>query len=224
MPEPLVSCIMPTCDRRSFIKAAIDCWRKQTYSNLQLVIIDDGADRIRDLIPPDPRIIYVEMADRVSTGRKRNLCCEAAGGEIICHFDDDDWCDSRRIEKQVELLRESGQPVTGYSNIFYWNILSQEARLYAAQVKGYVCGGTLCYLKSWWKSHSFPDKQKASDNRVIYQNLKDIAACNDLGMYVARAHNSNVGGDKRSIGQLTSRDKLPAAFWENEALRLSCQQ
>lgn len=218
--NPLVSCVMPTWNRRPFIKAAIDCWLKQTYENKELIVLDDGDDKVRDLIPMKKGIRYIRLKERVSsTGMKRNKCCELAKGELICHFDDDDWSDPTRIERQVQLLRESGKPVAGYSNILYWNVLRDEARLYVASVKGYVCGGTMCYFKSWWEKHPFPDKVRASDNAVIYPNLKDIACSYELGMYVARAHSTNVGGEKKDVGTVTSKDNIPEAFWENEKLR-----
>lgn len=217
--DPLVSCVMPTWNRRPFIKAAIACWLEQTYKNRELVVLDDGDDPVRDLVPRKKGIRYFRIDKRESTGTKRNHVNELAKGEIICHWDDDDWSDPTRIERQVKLIRESGKPVTGYSNILYWNVLKDEPRLYVSTVKGYICGGTMCYLKSWWEKHRFPDKAKASDNAVIYPNIKDIAASLDLGMYVARAHDTNIGGDKKDVGAPISKDKIPEAFWKNEELR-----
>lgn len=217
--NPLVSCVMPTYNRREFIRAAIDCWLMQTYEPKELIIVDDGTDKVRDLIPSHAAIRYME-SERITTGAKRNLCNSYAAGEVICHFDSDDWSVSDRIANQVKLLMESGKPAAGYPNIYYWNIVKKEAREYRSTVKGYVCGGTLCYLKSWWNQNPFPDKLRASDNDVIYRNLKNITVSPDLGAYVARAHDSNVGGDKRNIGSLISKDLIPLGFWENEALRL----
>ena len=52
----LVSCVMPTHNRRDFILTAIDCFLNQTYPEKELVIVDDGSDRVKDIIPADPRI------------------------------------------------------------------------------------------------------------------------------------------------------------------------
>jgi glycosyltransferase involved in cell wall biosynthesis len=59
-PKPLVSCLMPTADRREFIPCAIRCFKNQDYENLELIILDDGEQEIRDLIPSDPRIRYIQ--------------------------------------------------------------------------------------------------------------------------------------------------------------------
>ena len=70
---PLVSCIMPTCNRRRFVPRAIDYFLRQDYPNKELVIIGDGTDRVADLILADPRIRYFGLPQCASTGAKRNL-------------------------------------------------------------------------------------------------------------------------------------------------------
>lgn len=217
--ERFVSCIMPTFNRAGFVNAAIDCFLRQTYTNKELIILDDGPDPAEPVLSSGWPITYV-IIPRTKLGQKRNICCELARGEIICHFDDDDWSAPERIEKQVAVLQSSGKPVTGYSSIYYWNIEQNQAALYKASVGGYVCGGSLCYRREWWKNNRFPDKPSREDNPVIYANLGKIEAVKTPRMYVARAHDSNTGGDKSHKGKPVDSALLPAGFWENEKLRL----
>src|SRR5262245_11132852 len=86
---PLVSCIMPTNNRRRFASAALDYFLRQAYPNRELVIVDDGLDPIADLIPDDARIRYFNIAQRSTIGSKRNFACREAKGDIIVHWDDD---------------------------------------------------------------------------------------------------------------------------------------
>ena len=51
---PMVSCIMPTYNRREFIPNAIRYFLRQDYDNKELIIIDDGTDNIADLVPDSP--------------------------------------------------------------------------------------------------------------------------------------------------------------------------
>src|SRR5581483_6186815 len=90
-PVPLVTCIMPTADRRHFVAHAIRHFLAQGHPRRELVIVDDGADSVADLVPADTRIRYLRLSARATVGKKRNLACAAAAGEIIVHFDDDDW-------------------------------------------------------------------------------------------------------------------------------------
>src|SRR6266852_3436172 len=56
---PLISCIMPTRNRRVFVSQAIGYFERQDYPNRELIIVDDGDDRVDDLIPSNASIRYI---------------------------------------------------------------------------------------------------------------------------------------------------------------------
>lgn len=217
---PLVSCVMPTWNRRAFIPAAIDCFLRQTYDPRELVILDDGEEPIDDLIPEDARIRYVFEDRRRITGDKRNRVCELAIGELICHWDDDDWSAPDRIAHQVEMLSDSGKPITGFSNLLFWDLREKKARIYRSSISGYVCGTTLCYTRELWQSRHFKSRHESSDNDFVYPILPLIAASRDTGCMVARIHGCHHTSSKAGIREEIPEDRIPAAFWENEKLRL----
>lgn len=219
--NPLVSCVMPTWNRRAFIPAAIDCFLKQTYEPRELVILDDGEEQIEDLFPKDSRIHYVFENHRRITGDKRNRVCELARGEIICHWDDDDWSAADRIRFQVNLLKYSGKSITGFSSLLFWDMKSQQAKRYKSAITGYVCGTTLCYTKEFFNVRKFRSKQSASDNDFVYPILKQIEASGDASHMVARIHDCHHTSSKAGIQEIIHREKLPPEFWENEKLRLT---
>lgn len=210
---------MPTWNRRVFIPGAIDCWMKQGYENRELVILDDGEEPIEDLIPKDKRIRYIFEAKKRCTGDKRNHICKLAAGEIICHWDDDDWSASDRISFQVDLLRKSGKPVTGFSELYFWDVKEQKAKRYKASIKGYVCGTSFCYRKDFWVLRHFRAIQATSDNNWIYPVLAQVEASSDSSHMVARIHDEHHTSRKTSISEVVDRKLLPAAFWPNEELR-----
>jgi glycosyltransferase involved in cell wall biosynthesis len=214
----LVSCVMPTKNRRGFIPAAIDCWLRQSYPDRELVILDDG-EPVEDLIPKDSRIGY-HRSEGMTTGSKRNLCNELARGEIIVHFDDDDFSAPERIADQVGRLQASGLPVTGYGTLIFWDAVASQAKQYRSSVAGYVCGTSLAYLRSFWQTHRFPDKQQASDNAFVYPILRRIAAADGSRHIVARIHGCHHTSSKAGISEIVPREMIPEAFWENEELRL----
>ena len=89
---PKVSLIMPACYGR-MAAVAIKCFQNQTYSNLELVVLDNNieGETIQDLLPADdPRIVYVRC-DKAPVGALRNQGTALATGEIICTWDCDDW-------------------------------------------------------------------------------------------------------------------------------------
>lgn len=217
---PLVSCIMPTWDRRPFIAQAIECFLAQTWPRKELIILDDGDDPIKDLVPKKRILRYVRLDARISTGAKRNKCCELAKGELIAHFDDDDWSAPDRLENQVTRLLASGHPITGYATLYFWDVVNNLARRYVASTPGYVCGTTLMFYRKFWKDHRFPDKHMGSDNDFINPHLREIAASHDHVHMVGRIHDCHHTRYKPDVGQIVTPDQLPPAFWDSEKARL----
>ena len=221
MDSPLVSCIMPTRNRREFIESAIDCWFKQTYENKELVIVDDGEDRIDDLVPTYDRIRYFRqpIPPKMSLGRKRNHCVLLSKGDIICHWDDDDYSTPDRIEFQLAILNSSNLPITGFRTLYFWDIDKQHARKYWSRVKGYVCGTSLMYYRDFKLMHPFPDVQESEDNKFVWSVIDQIAHNDDPMHMVARIHQS-ITSRKDGIRDMVPKEELPSGFWENERLRI----
>lgn len=216
---PLVSCVMPTWNRREFIPCAVDSFLRQDYANRELVILDDGEEPIEDLIPDDARIHYHFENRRRITGDKRNRVCELAAGEIICHWDDDDWSAADRIRCQVDRLRKTGKPVTGFGTLLFWDLRNLEAKRYRAAITGYVCGTTLCYQREFWMQRHFRPRHEASDNDFVYPILSQIASSSEAMHMVARIHDCHHTSSKNGITEAVPRSSIPSAFWENEKLR-----
>jgi glycosyltransferase involved in cell wall biosynthesis len=101
---------MPTANRRHYVPQAIRYFLAQDYPNRELVILDDGPESVADLVPDDPQVRYVRLAGKRTLGAKRNECVKHARGDLIMHWDDDDWMASHRISYQVEaMLREKAE-------------------------------------------------------------------------------------------------------------------
>src|SRR5262245_4955332 len=111
---------MPTSDRRAFVPQAIDYFLRQDYQSKELIIIDDGSNAIGDLIPGDERVRYLRLTTKMTVGAKRNLACEQAHGEVIAHWDDDDWHAPHRLRYQVEALLRSGADACGITTLLFY--------------------------------------------------------------------------------------------------------
>jgi glycosyltransferase involved in cell wall biosynthesis len=116
----LVSCILPTFNRRRFVAQAIRHFQRQDYTERELIVVDDGTDPVEDLAGGDPRIRYIRLDRRLTVGAKRNLACREARGEIIVHWDDDDWMADWRVSYQVKRLEESRAEICGLDRLWYW--------------------------------------------------------------------------------------------------------
>ena len=129
---PRVSCIMPTRDRRAFVDQAVYYFLRQDYPDTELIVVDDGYDKIGDLMPDDPRIKYLRLPTVQSVGAKRNVACQHATGDIIAHWDDDDWSAPGRLRRQVSALLASGADVCGLSEVLHYRPLRGDGWLYRA--------------------------------------------------------------------------------------------
>src|ERR1700754_1101581 len=94
---PLVSCILPTRDRPRFVEQSVRYWQSQTYRETELVVVDSGSRPVAALMPNDRRVRYTRAAAGLRTGAARNLACEHTTGELIAHWDDDDWMRADRL-------------------------------------------------------------------------------------------------------------------------------
>ncbi len=166
---PSVSCIMPTANRRRFVPQAVRMFLAQDYENKELLVLDDGSDSVADLIPRDPQIRYIRRPHRQAIGAKRNAACAEARGDIILHWDDDDWYAPTRISMQVEALERTQADICGIDRVFFMEPLTRQAWEYVYPKAGapWVYGATLCYRRAFWRRNPFPELTVGEDTRFV---------------------------------------------------------
>lgn len=103
--HPLVSVIVTTYNRRALLEETLDSIRNQTYSNLEILVVDnesgDGTENyVRSL--SDPRVRYFRNPNGGVIAVNRNFGLEQAEGDFVAFCDDDDLWLPRKIERQLE--------------------------------------------------------------------------------------------------------------------------
>ncbi|WP_416327772.1 glycosyltransferase family 2 protein [[Eubacterium] hominis] len=104
----LVSIIMPTYNRANLIERAIDSILNQTYSNIELIIVDDcSTDETKEIIGKysDERLLYFKLLKNSGANAARNLGIQKSRGEFITFQDSDDVSMLDRIEKEVKYIK-----------------------------------------------------------------------------------------------------------------------
>jgi len=191
---PLVSCLMPTRNRRRYVPGAIAAFLRQDYEPRELLIVDDGDEPVADLVPRDPRIRYLRETQRRSLGAKRNLACSRARGEILLHWDDDDWHAPWRVSYQVAELTAQQADLCGLSRLWFYEPESDRAwhYRYGGGRTRWVAGGTLCYRRALWDRHRFADVNVGEDTRFVREAASArIVALERDDFYLARVHDGN---------------------------------
>jgi glycosyltransferase involved in cell wall biosynthesis len=107
--EPLVTILLPVYNGGNYLKIAIESILNQTYTDFELLIIDDGStdDSVRTISSySDPRIRLVKNEKNMGIVKTLNRGIQLAEGSFIARMDADDICLPSRIEKQAQYLTE----------------------------------------------------------------------------------------------------------------------
>lgn len=102
----MVSVVIPVYNRERTIEKAMQSVLEQTYSDLELIIVDDGStDKTREIVKnvTDPRVKYIYQ-DNMGACVARNHGIDEADGDYIAFQDSDDVWHKDKIEKQLQIF------------------------------------------------------------------------------------------------------------------------
>ncbi|OJW85070.1 MAG: hypothetical protein BGO69_01775 [Bacteroidetes bacterium 46-16] len=195
---------MPTANRQRFIPTAINLFLRQDYPERELVIIDDGEHSIADLVPEQPNIRYVRLDGPKSvTGRKRNIACGEAKGDIIVHWDDDDWYAPDWVSLQVNMLQQTKADIVGLSKLYFYAPDTGKCWRYAYYgAREWVAGATMAYRKKFWEKRPFKEIQIGEDNEFAWRSGGKVYPHAYRDGFVSIIHNRN-----------TSRKQTSNEYW-----------
>jgi glycosyltransferase involved in cell wall biosynthesis/SAM-dependent methyltransferase len=190
---------MPTFNRRAFVPLAIGYFLRQDYPNKELIVVDDGSDNVSDLVPADARIRYFRLPNRHTIGAKRNFACAQAAGEIVVHWDDDDWSAVGRLGYQAGELVAANADICGLQRVLFYAPREAQAweYLYPRDGRAWVYGASFCYRKAFWKQHPFPDISVGEDSHFLWA-VRDIRVhvLPDHNFLVAMVHTANTSAKR----------------------------
>ena len=198
---PLVSCVMPTYNRRKFVPLAIRYFQRQEHPNKELIIVDDGTDCIEDLVPAQSDIKYIRLNGKITLGEKLNIACRNASGSIVANWDDDDWYAPRRLQYQVNELLKNNTEVCGINQLLYYDLSNNQAYeyKYPADQRKWLLGSSLCYLRSRWENNPFENINVGMDGLFVWRTSSSlVTVLADPTMSVHMIHEANVCAKKTS--------------------------
>ncbi len=122
MDHELISVIMPAFNAEKFIQQSIESVLAQTYTDWELIIVDDGStDNTKQIalrfVKKDERIKYIYQQNG-KQGKARNTGLGNSRGELISFLDAEDLFVSSMLEKQVALINETKSDLV-FSSIKY---------------------------------------------------------------------------------------------------------
>lgn len=142
---PLVSVVIPTYNRASTVRAAIDSVLSQTWRNLELLVVDDAStDDTAPMLAAfsDPRLRYLPQERNGGVARARNRGIAEARGRYVAFLDSDDTWMPEKLARQVALLEASPEYV-GLVNTGTLNDHGDRTEIVEATARGFVFDGML---------------------------------------------------------------------------------
>lgn len=124
----LVSIIMPVFNRVDVVEIAINSVLNQTYTNFELIIVDDGStDGTRDLLKSiaDNRIKLIFSESNNGASAARNVALNECSGEYVFYLDSDNEWDSKYLQAMVGAFIELPDANAIYSGQLLYDNMGQ---------------------------------------------------------------------------------------------------
>jgi hypothetical protein len=191
----LVSCLMPTRDRRSIAPLAIRSFLAQGYPDRELIVLDDGQDPIDDLLPVgDARVRYVRgnAMQPATTGVKLNyMVRELARGPLYAKWDDDDWHAPEFLGLVAPRLDPDAPGVAGLSSMLFYELGPRRAWQLKLPVN-YVQDASMVFTRGYFDLGPFGEGRTGDGHKFIYEKPSSLRhVLPDPRLYIATRHAAN---------------------------------
>lgn len=176
--KPLISVIVPVYNVEKHLKKCVQSLIEQTYENIEILLIDDGAKdsspAICDSFAAKDSRVRVIHKENGGVAKARNTGIESAKGEFYCFADGDDYVSNDYIQAMYDVYCTTDADISMCSYIYAWtdgrtqitrNTEFAESHMFAASGKNALCDmlygkiyAPACYSKLFKKSisTSFP--------------------------------------------------------------------
>lgn len=147
----LVSIIIPCFNTSKWLPQAIESCLKQTYSNIEIIVIDDGStDNSLEIIKSYGNQITWQSIPRSGGNYARNLGLKLASGEYIQFLDADDYILPEKIERQVTFLELTGADVVYGDWQHKFHLADETSFLGEIKISGKQTDLLESLLGTWW--------------------------------------------------------------------------
>ena len=171
----MVSCLCITKNRVPLLKRAIACYLAQTYLNKELIIVYESSDvntkhYLSNVSVKSIHSIEIPSESDQCLGTLRNISIQSCNGQYFCQWDDDDWYHEKRIEFQMDVIKQSQLPA---SILMHWLVFD------STQNKAYISpfwhweGSIICDKKKVQKKFQYENLPKGEDTTLIKKLFKN---------------------------------------------------
>jgi len=206
-PLPRVSICTPTFNRRPFFKGLIHSILSQKYPHelIEWIIVDDGTDKIGDLVKDLPiKVKYISVDEKMNLGKKRNFmheqCDFKEDDAIIVYMDDDDYYPPERVSHSVDKLIHSDALCSGASELYIWFNTLDKMYKFGPYGPNHATAGTFAFKRKLLKSSHYEDSAVLAEEKHF---LKDYTVpfiqLDPLKTILVFSHEQNTFDKRRLI-------------------------
>jgi len=188
--EPLVSCVVATRNRRPFFAQALEYFYAQSFTDSELIVVDDGDSPVADLCEGRPRVTYIRLHEPTPTGAKLNLGIQTARGSILQKIDDDDYYGPEFLSTAVAHLSRDESTETLVVWCCFAVLIAGEPELFFSG-HGWHPGGTFCFRRAMWERIPFRPLFASSDSWFIRDHKPKLVRACASDQYIVVRHNRN---------------------------------
>lgn len=231
---PLISVIVPAYNVEKYIKTCLDSLINQTYSNFEIIVINDGStdqtEEILRIYQSNPKFrIYSQKNGGLSAARNRGI--KLANGELVCFIDSDDSVKSDYLEKLVAPFIEDVDvdiTVCGYQEKFENSVINHVLKsqkitgrkatedLLIKQQDFNVLAWNKLYRKSLFTDCNieYPAGQIHEDNLTTYKlfsHAQKVFYISDVLYIYQRTHSEitkNLYSKKKTLKRLQVKEQM----------------
>ena len=231
--HPFISICTPTFNRRPFFPYIIKCFENQTYpkDKMEWIIIDDGTDKIEDMVAHIPQVKYFKYDEKMFLGKKRNLAHQKARGDIIISMDDDDYYPPERVSHAVDMLRTNPTAFcAGSSEMYIYFKHIQKMYRFGPYGPNHATAATFAFRKELLTLTSFEDNAAVAEERhflkeytipfVQLNPMKSILVFSHTQNSFDKKHllespNQYMGVSDKKVEEFVKEEDLKAFFMED---------
>lgn len=135
-------------------------FQKQSYADRELVIVDSSRYGVE--IPKDPRIVLIRAIPGTSIGAKKNVAVEAASGDVVTVWDDDDWQHPDQLAWKADALAKAPYGVVGFQSGHFVDLATYRVYPYRG-LAGWLVPITCAFPRDLARAIPFPNTSAFED-------------------------------------------------------------
>lgn len=219
--SPLISVIIPTYNRENHICDAINSVLAQSYTNIEIIIVDDGStDNTQQILQQYANRISYLYKENGGVSSARNLGLKQANGELIAFLDSDDIWINNKLSMQHKLLLEhpNADYVMGQLESLFLTELSRNDIRNSSTPRFTVSSG--CAL---FRRHCFEQVGLFNESLQIYEDMDWFYRAHEASLQII-SHNHVVQLNKRHDHNITDSSKERRRYFSTRALKYSIER